>query len=257
MRRTTADRAGAPFWEPPRAQRDPWQADGGDERGIHADRPFDAPEDNVERAFEFLATMRRQVPIGTFVFVLSDFIAPVATAAWAEAIDEGWDVVPVVVQDPIWEQSFPRIDGVRVLLADALEEQARYVRLNEVDVAERRKHNEQRLAGLRTEFARLGLDTIVDRRRALRRGASGVARLVARAPRREGIAVRRPTTRGGVAAAAVVLVVLALLVGALIAAQRWWSGAGGSYAPPTPLARAVVDPPRSLFGQVLDGDGHA
>ena len=84
-----------------------------------------------------------------------------ATAAWAEAIDEGWDVVPVVVQDPIWEQSFPRIDGVRVLLADALEEQARYVRLNEVDVAERRKHNEQRLAGLRTEFARLGLDTIV------------------------------------------------------------------------------------------------
>jgi hypothetical protein len=63
--------------------------------------------------------------------------------------------------------------------------------------------------------------------------------------------VRLPRTRGGLAAAAVAVVATALVAAALIVAQGWWSGAGGSYAPPKPLARAQVDPPRSLFGQVL------
>ena len=41
------------------------------------------------------------------------------TSSWAHAVDRGWDVVPVIVQDPTWEQSFPQIDGVVVALADA------------------------------------------------------------------------------------------------------------------------------------------
>jgi len=35
---------------------------------------FDAPEDNVERAFTFLAESQAALPRGTFVFVLSDFL---------------------------------------------------------------------------------------------------------------------------------------------------------------------------------------
>ena len=30
----------------------------------------------------------------------------------------GWDVVPVVVQDPVWERSFPDVGGVTLPLAD-------------------------------------------------------------------------------------------------------------------------------------------
>jgi hypothetical protein len=150
-----------PFWEPPRAQRDPWSAHLQERLGVHDERPFDAAEDNVERALAFLATMHRRVPIGTFVFVLSDFINPVRTEAWANAVDHGWDVVPIVVQDPIWEQSFPRVDGVRILFSDAVRSHPHFVRLTEADVGERREHNEQRLAELRLEFSRLGLDTVV------------------------------------------------------------------------------------------------
>jgi uncharacterized protein (DUF58 family) len=149
------------LWEPPRAQADPWTSGLQDRLAAHEARPFDAPEDNVERALAFLATMRRHVPIGSFVFVLSDFIAPVHSEAWAHAIDNGWDVVPVVVQDPIWEQSFPDVAGVRVLLADPTFAHPHYVRLREDDVARRREHNERRLSDLRREHSRLGLDTIL------------------------------------------------------------------------------------------------
>jgi len=63
--------------------------------------------------------------------------------------------------------------------------------------------------------------------------------------------VRLPRTRGGLVAAAVAVVATAVVAAALIVAQGWWSGAGGSYAPPKPVAHAWVDPPRSLFGAML------
>ena len=49
-------------------------------------------------------------PSASFVFVLSDFIEPTPLATWEWALDRGWDVVPVVIQDPIWEQGFPDVD---------------------------------------------------------------------------------------------------------------------------------------------------
>src|SRR5712691_353447 len=47
--------------------------------------PFDAPEDTLERAFDFLARHRTGVPAGSFVFVLSDFLAPPAGECWLQA----------------------------------------------------------------------------------------------------------------------------------------------------------------------------
>ena len=53
----------------------------------------------------------RALPSGSFVFVVSDFLEPVPTRVWARLRALRWDVTPVVVQDPVWEPSFP--DGRR------------------------------------------------------------------------------------------------------------------------------------------------
>ena len=67
----------------------------------------------------------------------------------------------MIVQDPVWEQSFPPIDGVTVALADARGAGARPVRLQPAEVEERRAHNEERLRTLRADFLRLGLDPVL------------------------------------------------------------------------------------------------
>ena len=155
------DHREAPNWTPPRAQADVWSRGLRERMEDDLTAPFDAPEDSVERALEFLSTRRASVPIGSFVFVISDFIAPVSFGTWAQAIGSGWDVVPVIVQDPVWEQSFPDIDGVLVTLADAQGEEPRRVRLRRQEVASRRQANEGRLASIRADFERLGLDSVV------------------------------------------------------------------------------------------------
>jgi uncharacterized protein (DUF58 family) len=153
--------AGTPFWEQPRAQANVWRTGLRERLDDYLRTGFDAPEDNVERALEFLSTMRSTVPIGSFVFVLSDFIVPTPPEAWAHAVDRGWDVVPVIVQDPLWEQSFPDIGGVALSLADAHGDRPRRVRLGARDVEERRLLNEERLDTLRRDFVRLGLDPVL------------------------------------------------------------------------------------------------
>src|ERR671935_109890 len=58
------------------------------------------------------------------------------------------DDVPVVIQDPVWEQSFPDVAGVVVPLLDPRSGRLRPVRLSAREVAERREANERRLASL-------------------------------------------------------------------------------------------------------------
>ena len=104
-----------PFWRSPTSHSEHWAI-----RERHLVFPdYEAPDDTVERALAFLADHRRAVPAGTFLFVLSDFLVPPSRDAWARALEHRWDVVPVVIQDPVWEQSFPRLDSVVVPLADA------------------------------------------------------------------------------------------------------------------------------------------
>jgi hypothetical protein len=94
------------------------------------------------------------------VFVCSDYLAPPEPAWWARALAYRWDVVPVIVQDPVWEQSFPPIEGVVMSLADARGMSPRQVRLDAREVEERRALNEARLELLRRDFERLGLDSV-------------------------------------------------------------------------------------------------
>jgi uncharacterized protein (DUF58 family) len=123
--------------------------------------PFDAPDDSLERAFTFLARHRADLPGGTFVFVLSDFLVTPSAEAWQQAARSGWDAVPVVIQDPVWERSFPAVGGVAVPIADPDGRPAGLVRLSRRQVERRREQNESRHAKLVAGFEASGLQPVV------------------------------------------------------------------------------------------------
>lgn len=122
---------------------------------------FTAPADNLALGFRVLARFRRDLPPGSFVFVLSDFLAPPPRATWRLLASFGWDAVPVVVQDPRWEQSFPDVSGFVVPLVTPDDGALRPVRLTRAEAAERRRAHEQRLAQLLRGFAALELDPVL------------------------------------------------------------------------------------------------
>jgi uncharacterized protein (DUF58 family) len=131
-------------WVPPRTHHElPPQALGG---------AFDAAEDNLARAFKFLAETQPVLPPGTFMFVLSDFLMPFDEAAWIAAIERRWDIIPVVIQDPLWERSFPDVGGVVLPFLDHTSGRFVTVRLSDREAAEMREANEQRAAELLARF---------------------------------------------------------------------------------------------------------
>ena len=145
-----------PFWRPPQSPREVWHIT---ERHLHF-AEFRAQPDNMGRALEFLGRHRRSVPSGSFVFLLSDFLVPPSRDAWARALEQRWDVVPVVVQDPTWEQSFPDVGSVVVPLADA-DGRLRPVRLRAREAERRREENEARRDALLTGLLTLGIEPIL------------------------------------------------------------------------------------------------
>jgi hypothetical protein len=122
---------------------------------------FRAPGDWLERTFEHLAEHRRAVTAGTFVFVLSDFIPQPPDDVWFTGLEQRWDVIPVVIQDPTWEQSFPDVRGIVVPLRDPDTGRPAPVRLRRKEIEARREANEQRLAQLLERFRALDLDPIL------------------------------------------------------------------------------------------------
>jgi uncharacterized protein (DUF58 family) len=122
---------------------------------------YGGPPDWLQRSLEHLADHRRAVSPGTFVFVISDFVPAVAEDVWLTAIANRWDLVPVVIQDPVWEQSFPDVSGIVVTLRDPASGRARSVRLRSSEVEARRVANEQRLHGLTETFRLLDIDPIL------------------------------------------------------------------------------------------------
>jgi hypothetical protein len=146
-----------PFWRPPHGQHDFW-----DVKESHLTFPrFLAPEDNLERAFAFLVPLRRSLPAGTFVFVLSDFLNRPTPESWSTILELPWEVVPVIIQDPIWEQSFPDVSSVVVPLAEPGSGRPRLVRLSRREAHERRAANEERTRETIAELEALGLEPIV------------------------------------------------------------------------------------------------
>jgi uncharacterized protein (DUF58 family) len=145
-----------PYWLPPRAGRGRW---------VIADRVreagWDAPADTLEREFAHLHRARAALPPGSFVFVVSDFLGELPAAALLRATALRWDVVPVVVQDPVWEQSFPELPAVVVPFADPATGRVLDTRLRRGEARERRLAHEGRLHELREDLVRMGLEPVV------------------------------------------------------------------------------------------------
>jgi hypothetical protein len=110
---------------------------------------FREQDDELAHALEALAIGRRGR--GSFAFLISDFLVLPPEDVWQEAFDRGWDIVPVVLQDPVWERSFPHPAGLVLPSWDA---NARR------ECAARRKANEERFLAISERFDRLGLDPI-------------------------------------------------------------------------------------------------
>jgi len=116
--------------------------------------------DAITGMFEFLTIHRRQVPSASFVFVLSDFIEPTPLETWEWALDRGWDIVPVIVQDPVWEQRFPDVDRIVVPLVGA-NGRTRLVRLSTGESERLRDRHERRLGDLVGGLRSLGVEPVV------------------------------------------------------------------------------------------------
>jgi hypothetical protein len=122
---------------------------------------FGAPEDNLERGLDYLAQQQPPLPSGAFVFVLSDFLMPFAEETWISALERRWDIVPVVIQDPVWERSFPDVGGVVLPLHDHTTGRFVSVRLTARETAWRREENEARAEELLARFRMLDLGPVL------------------------------------------------------------------------------------------------
>jgi uncharacterized protein (DUF58 family) len=147
---------GRAYWLPPARRRRARQLE---RRALEA--PFGAPPDALQRGLDLLVRNRALLPFGSFVFILSDFLAPVRAGTWRLLRSLGWDVVPVVIQDPVWEQSFPDVGGVVLPLADPETSRSAPTRLSRREARERTRANGARLNGLLARVRRLGFDPVL------------------------------------------------------------------------------------------------
>ncbi|HEY3922074.1 MAG TPA: DUF58 domain-containing protein [Gaiellaceae bacterium] len=121
-----------------------------------------APEDGVLRSLAFLGRFRSELASGTFVFVISDFLGePVPDSAWLTLAARRWEAVPVVVQDPVWEQSFPPIASVVLPLAAPGGGEELDVWLTRRQAARRTELNRRRRDELLAGFWHLGLEPVL------------------------------------------------------------------------------------------------
>jgi len=144
---------GSRSWHPPRGQHVLAEVD--------RDRPFTAAEDTLARGLAHLAEQRRDLPGGTFLFIVSDFLVLPRRDEWLHALERRFEIVPVVLQDPIWEQSFPDVSGLAVPFVDGESGQVRVAALSADEAAERRSENEGRFRELIRMFHGLDMDPVV------------------------------------------------------------------------------------------------
>jgi uncharacterized protein (DUF58 family) len=148
---------GEPHWRQPKGERKLIEIR--DQRLMSSE--FGGPSDWLERSIGHLAEQRRAASAGTFVFVLSDFIPPPSRDLWLTATEHRWDIVPVVIQDPTWEQSFPDVNGLVVSLRDPTTGRVSSVRLRRGEATARRAANEQRTSELLDTFRAVDVDPVV------------------------------------------------------------------------------------------------
>jgi uncharacterized protein (DUF58 family) len=143
---------GEAFWRPPRTEHRA-------EQGTF-DRTFRAPDDTVSQGLEFLAEHRRDLPTQAFVFILSDFVVPPDLEVWQRALEHRWELVPVIVQDPLWERTFPDVSGITVPYAAPPSGVVAPIYLRRKEAAALRREHEERWEQLIRDFRSLGLESV-------------------------------------------------------------------------------------------------
>jgi hypothetical protein len=93
--------------------------------------------------------------------VLSDFLVPPDIAAWQRALEHRWELVPVLIQDRVWERSFPDIGGITVPYADPATGHVHPVYLTQREARRLCVRHEHRWDGLVRTFRSLGLEPVV------------------------------------------------------------------------------------------------
>ena len=148
-----ADGGDEPYWRPPRSQHGDWRTE--------PRRPFRAHQDTVARSMRHLLDLRPPLLPGTFVFVLSDFIVQPDLELWLRAVERKWDLVPVVLQDPTWERSFPDVSGIALPVIEPQTGRTTFLRLTRREAVAQRRQNEERWELLQRFFAELDLDPVL------------------------------------------------------------------------------------------------
>ena len=122
---------------------------------------YDRAEETIDSLFGRLHTVEHMLPGGSFVVCCSDFLEVPTERTLAMIVDAGWELVPVVVQDPLWEQSYPEVAGEVAL--PVLDEAGRFrlLRQSRAEVSERRRAHEARLRRLEELFTGYGFPPIV------------------------------------------------------------------------------------------------
>jgi uncharacterized protein DUF58 len=143
---------GEPYWRPPRTEQ---RAEPGT-----FEREFHAPDDTVSRGLTFLGEHRRDLPTQAFVFVVSDFIVPPDLAVWQRALENRWELVPVIVQDPVWETTFPEVSGISVPYADPGGDRVIPVYVTQREAAALKREHEARWGSLINGFRSLGIESV-------------------------------------------------------------------------------------------------
>jgi len=143
---------GEPYWRPPRTEQRA-------ERGTF-ERSFHAPPETVSLGLEFLGEHRRDLPTQAFVFVLSDFVVPPDLRVWQRALEHRWEVVPVFIQDPLWERTFPDVGGISVPYADPATGRVVPVYLSRREARRLRDGHERRWDERVRDFRSLGLEPV-------------------------------------------------------------------------------------------------
>jgi hypothetical protein len=93
--------------------------------------------------------------------VISDFFPSPPRDLWLRVLSRRWKVVPVVIQDPVWEQSFPDVSGVVVPFADPRTGKPLHAELSVREARERRAANERRRVELIRSLRGLELDPVL------------------------------------------------------------------------------------------------
>ena len=145
-----------PFWLPPRS-RSPGELV---EERVH-EAGFEAGPRSFDGALEHVARSVRSLGAGSFVFLVSDFLDPPPPSFWPLGLARRWELVPVVVQDPTWEASFPVLPSVVVPLVDPETGRVFDVRLRRREAREERQRRELARAELLSSFAALSLDPVL------------------------------------------------------------------------------------------------